>query len=325
GMLIASADPEMIDALKETRNYRIPEDLRPPPGVFDAAIHLSRATIGHVVHALAEAVGVPDTDDPDELVARAERALARAPRTIVLDALDESQDPFVIAPLLRRLAPLSGLRMLVGTRQSLHEDPDRPEPENNELLVALGSTTMPETVRQLRLRREEASIRNYAASRLVEPPGDQVPADRIDKVAMRIADRDQPFLFARLAVTELLADPTLFDSEPRLSELLAHGHSGIFAHAIARLRATDPRAETLLHALAYAHGNGMPQTGRVWETAASAISGLTIGTASIAKTRAAAGAYIMQGSEFGHTVYRLAHRTFVDHYRNTDRNADRSE
>jgi hypothetical protein len=96
--------------------------------------------------------------------------------------------------------------------------------------------------------------------------------------------------------------------------LLGRGHDGVFGYAVARLKRLDPRIEALLHALAYAKGHGMPIAGRVWEAAAEAVSGLPVTSADAVNTLKAAAPYIMQGSEFDQTVFRLAHRTFVEHY-----------
>jgi len=101
-------------------------------------------------------------------------------------------------------------------------------------------------------------------------------------------------------------------------------YDGIFEHLISRLKTSDcdadRRTEALLHSLAYAHGRGMPVTGGIWETAASAISDDLVKTsAHIGEALKTAGAYVMQGNESGDTVYRLAHRAYVDHYRQADR------
>ena len=309
GMLLASSDQHMVHGLAAL-GYAIPDDLRPPDGVFDAAIHLSQATLDDVVRSLARATGIPEDTGVIKLPEHLGAAVAEHPRTLLLDALDESRDPFTIGALLRQLAPLPGLRLIVGTRQSIHEDPDHPEPLDSDLLTALGATS--ENTRYL--GSDPAAVRQYARSRLRTLLGSTLDPPRINALAKQIADTNLPFLFARLAVHELNADRALLDNEAALQALLASGHTGIFAHAIARLRNADPKVEALVHALAYARGNGMPRSGGVWATAAQALSGLPIGDNDIDNALAAAAPYILQGSEFDRTVYRLAHRTFAERY-----------
>src|SRR5262249_36156933 len=58
--------------------------------------------------------------------------------TVLADALDEAQEPELIAQLLRMLARSGVAKVLVGTRRSLSEGPDQPyNPDRNELLDAL--------------------------------------------------------------------------------------------------------------------------------------------------------------------------------------------
>ena len=129
------------------------------------------------------------------------------------------------------------------------------------------------------------------------------------EVADEVVARKQPFLFARLAVYEVLADPRRVTSQARFDELLAHGHAGIFTLAVARLAASDPVAESLLHVLAYSRGNGFPRSDGIWATAGSALAGTELSDLDIARTLELAAPYIMEDTEFGQAVYRLAHRT----------------
>jgi len=313
GMLYASSDPNMLDAL-EGIGYQVREDLRPPAYAFDAAVHLSQTTVHEAIRNLAVALGVPDATTSDALAEQAKRALAARPRTVLVDALDECRDALTVGALLRRLAGLDGLRLVVGTRQSLHEDPDHPEPPDRDLLDSLGAAAENTLV----LGRDPAAVESYAKSRLRKLLGDAITEQQITRIAADIRATEQPFLFARLAVHEVNADRGLIDSPAELDELLASGHQGIFAHAVTRLRSGDPRVEALLHALAYARGNGMPRTGAIWETAATALSGLELTDRNVSDTLDAAAPYIMQSAEFGHTVYRLAHRTFNEWYWRAD-------
>lgn len=169
------------------------------------------------------------------------------------------------------------------------------------------------------LKRESAAVRTYVATRLRHQSTVAEPsAGRFNAIADRIGSYDQPFLFARLAIHEILAEPALADSDAALTPILELGHSGIFEHAVNRLRQADPPVEALLHALTYARGNGFPRTGGVWAIAASAFSDTPITDTDVENAINLAAPYIMQDTEFGVTVYRLAHRTFTEWYRTRD-------
>lgn len=313
GMIYASSDPNMVEAL-EGIGYQVPDALRPPANAFDAAVHLSQTTVHEAIRNLAVALGVPDATTTDALAEQAKGSLATQPRTVLVDALDECRDALTVGALLRRLAGLDGLRLVVGTRQSLHEDPDHPKPPDRNLLDSLGATD--DNI--LILGRDPSAVESYARSRLRTLLGDGITEQQVTRIAADIRATEQPFLFARLAVHEVNADRRLIHSAADLDKLLASGHQGIFAHAVARLRSGDPRVEALLHALAYARGNGMPRTGAIWETAATALSGLELTDKNVSDTLDTAAPYIMQSAEFGHTVYRLAHRTFNEWYWRAD-------
>ena len=317
GMILATSDDAVLQALHSASHAPIPADLRPHDLSFDAVIHLSGHTIDETVAALAHGLGLVGVGDVDGLIAAAalRRADLAARTTVLLDALDEARDPFAIASLLRRLAALPGMRVIVGTRQSVHEDPDTPTPPDSDLLDAL----LAEPQHVLRLQRDPDAVRDYVLARLQQaaptyPPGSLTGAD----AAATIAALDQPFLFARLAVHEIIADPGWLESRATLTQLLHEGHSGIFARAVRRLADSEPHVESLLHALTYARGNGFPRTDGIWATAASAISGNQVSDREVAKAIRLAAPYIMHNSEFGQGVYRLAHRTFAEWYERED-------
>jgi len=313
GMLLASSDKQLMTALESAGYKPVPTELR-PARPFDAVVHLSGHTIADTVAALATGLGLEFTDDPDTLVDAARAAASSVEGwSVMLDALDEARDPLPIASLVRRLAVIGRLRLIVGTRQSLHEDPDTPTPPDSVVLDTLAAP--PEQV--IKLPRDQIAVHRYVRERL-RSRLPAVAADQVNDLADAIAIVDQPFLFARLAVNEIIADPAWSAPDADLTGLLSTGHSGIFGQAIARLRNLSPNVEALLHALAYARGNGFPRTGGIWAVAASALTDATINDQDVARTLREAAPYIMQDTEFGHSVYRLAHRTFTERYRMTD-------
>ena len=318
GMLLACSDPAFVDALTHLGYPGIADDLRPAEDAFTAAIQLSGLTITDTVRAISTATtNAEPTSAPDTLAAAlADRPTGSPPLTLLLDALDESRDARTIAALLRRLGRIPGVRLVVGTRVSLTETPDRP-PTDTELLDTLGRNSTTITIGD-----DPAAVHDYVTGRLTDrlPPESRYT---LAEVADKVVDRKQPFLFARLAVYEVLADPSRVTSQARFDELLAHGHAGIFTLAVARLAASDPVAEGLLHVLAYARGNGFPRSDGIWATAGSALTATEVTDLDIARTLELAAPYIMEDTEFGQAVYRLAHRTFAEHYWTADSHVDR--
>jgi len=310
GMLLATSDDTVNDALEITGYGRVPDDLRPAGVPFDAVIHLSGRTIADTVAAFSTVFKL-DTGEDVEALLSALKSRADRRITVLVDALDESRDPLTIAAALRRLAALPGVRVLVGTRQSMHEDPDHPIPRDSAILDTLAAE------RVIKLQQEPDAVREYAAARLASA----LPAladPRIGALAKTIAGYEQPFLFARLAIREIIAEPELADNEELLAQVLGAGHSGIFGHAVARLARTAPEAEALLHVLTYARGNGFPRTGGIWAIAASELNPAPLDDGHVDDALQLAAPFIMQDSEFGHSVYRLAHRTFAEWYLRND-------
>ena len=96
-------------------------DERPSSGVFDVVVHLTGKTSLDLLAPLAALAGssAPAADAPAVLGGL--RALAR-PVTVLVDALDEAQEPELIArTVLRPLAELPDVKVVVGTRRSLRE------------------------------------------------------------------------------------------------------------------------------------------------------------------------------------------------------------
>ena len=317
GMLLATSDDAVIAALTTMGYGSIPDSARPLGVSFDVVLHLSGRTVADTAGALSDALNLDTGEDVDALL-EALRSRGDRRLTILVDAVDESRDPLTIAATLRRLAALPGIRVLVGTRQSMHEDPDHPIPRDSAILDALAGQ------RVIKLPRDPDAVRVYVARRLKSArPDPNAPQlmltdDRIDELAAMIAGYEQPFLFARLAVAEIIADPGLAQNKELLAQMLESGHSGIFGHAVNRLARTAPEAEVLLHVLTYARGNGFPHTGGIWAIAGSALSENPLDDRDVEKALTLAAPFIMQDSEFGRSVYRLAHRTFAEWYLRND-------
>ncbi|MFS0701957.1 hypothetical protein AB6N24_18470 [Cellulomonas sp. 179-A 4D5 NHS] len=307
GMVLASTDEGVLAALAAAGHPFLPDDLRPTDVLVDAAIHLSGLTIAEATATIAALLGgATGVNSPDVLVNIV--AQHQGTLTVVADALDECRDPFAVASLLARIAALPQVRVLVGTRQSLNEDPDDPAPADQDLVDALGPMT------RMHLGREPRAVEQYVTDRL-GTSSSGLPHERVEIVARQIATHQEPFLFARLAVHEILAEPLIAHDDGALKALLGKGHRGLFAHAFKRLLANDRRTAALVRVLTYARGGGFPRSGNVWATVAAALSGEAVNDVHVAATLRAAAPYVMESSEGGEAVYRLAHRTFVEFFR----------
>ena len=297
---------------------------RPPDDVFDAALHLTGVTTSELVRKLADAAGVKvPASESGEFGHDLEALLTRLHDrsfTILVDALDEAQEPATIAStILRRLAGLPHIRIIVGTRASTKEGPDQPYTADRDILDALGRAN----TSTMYVERDPAAIAVYVKRRLTASAGaalHQLGDADVDEMAALIRGRDREFLFARLAIHELIARPELLSLARReeLEELLGGDHRALFAAAVARLTVGSRAARPLLEALAIARGRGIPRSDRVWALVADAMAdNFEIREADIDHLLDAAAPYIMLDAENGQSVYRLAHRTFQEYFLHT--------
>ncbi|MFZ0157777.1 MAG: ATP-binding protein [Kineosporiaceae bacterium] len=332
GNLVVHATPQLRGLLVSTNLIELlPEDQAPGDDVFDDTVLLTGLSTSALVTRLAKDAGFGEPSAGLELSQRIDWLLDRfrerpRPFTLLTDALDEAQDPFAIAgSVLRRLAAVPGCRVIVGTRRSTNEGPDLPEPDDENLLDALGGRARFEVVT---VEHDSDAVRSYVRRRLtaaLKPSGPGVVSDAIEAVAENIAGRDREFLYARLAVHELLATSTLLTDPARagdLATLLARDHRELFRHAVDRLAAKDPVYELLLEALAHTQGRGLPRADRIWLTVANALAALTstvtrsVTEPDIDRVLIDAAPYVMLDAEDGQSVYRLAHRTFQEFFLN---------
>jgi hypothetical protein len=321
GRMVTLADRGLLAALEQAQLMARPDDDElPPENAFDVIVHLTGKAVQDTVSQLAVALGgdLP-LGDVEALLGRL-RGLDRR-FTVLVDALDEAVDPLGIASsVLRRLAVIPGVRVVVGTRRSLTEGPDLPDPVAEELLDALVLDSGRD--RLLRLGDEPDSIARYVESRLLHTEGSPYRGDAelARWLAGEVQARGGPFLFARLAAAELLARPRLSRASPEVAALLDHGHRGLFARAVERFEAEHPPTAALLGTLAFALGRGFPRRDKVWATATEAVHpDMSITEAHIDRALVLAAAYITLDGEDGQSTYRLAHQTFVEHFLGADR------
>jgi hypothetical protein len=319
GNLVVLANPALLSLLVRAGRLASPDlDELLPDHAFDAVVHLAGLSTSDLVRRLANAASVrlpsPEhvwsEEDMDHLVTE----LAGRRFTVLADALDEARDPAAIAgTVLSRVAQLPGGRVIVGTRTAIAGDL---APGSESLLKALGGT---HPVDVIRLPHDPVAIETYVRQRLLDARRTQridADDDMISTVAQRLGahgDRgDRQFLFARLAVHELIAQPELMapSSSRDLAAFLDGNHRSLFAFAISRLTKASGTARPLLEALALAQGRGVPRSEGIWAQMATALAGSRIGERDIEDLLVQAGPYIMLDAEYEVSVYRLAHETF---------------
>jgi hypothetical protein len=319
GNLLVLTNPALRDLLVRTGRLAPPDpDELPPDQAFDAVVHLAGLSTSDLVRRLTDAAGVTlpspehvwSEEDMDKLV----DGLAGRRFTVLVDALDEARDPIAIAgTVLGRLAQLPGGRVIVGTRTVVSGDSAA---GGESLLTVLDSVHPADTIR---LSHDPIAIETYVHQRLRDARGMQridADDDVIDAVARRIGthgdEGERQFLFARLAVHELITKPELLtpSNQRELNMLLEGNHRSLFDFVVGRLTKASRVARPLLEALALAQGRGVPRSEGIWAQMATALAGSQVGEQDIEDLLAQAGPYIMLDAEYGISVYRLAHETF---------------
>ncbi|WP_158691080.1 WD40 repeat domain-containing protein [Streptomyces sp. 351MFTsu5.1] len=309
-----------------------------PDDPFDVVTHLSGLTFGTTLQLIAHAAGLPDlaqqandgrppADLADRLISHLRSR--QIPLTLLFDALDEAEQPLTIAAnLLRPLAELPTVRVVVGTRRSTNEGPDQPTPADENILDALRPRPTAQgaagDLQYVEVSRDPDALAGYLHAKLATAKRrGNLRADdaHIATAVHRLAtdqqhDGAQPqqFLYARLAAHELLHDPALL-RDP--SPLIGRTHRQLFIRALQRLHRTNPAYTPLLHALGLAQGRGLPDQDGIWACVAAALAptstNVDIGS-TIPQLLRDAAPYLALDQEHGQSVYRLAHRTFTEHF-----------
>lgn len=336
GHVLVHSLPDLRDALVQAD---LVEPLRaaegPPEHAFDLVVHLAGISVSAFIRrvALAADLGTPAGEAQGDVIMHVagdidwliKSMAARAGRfTMLLDALDEAQDPLALAgSLIRPLTRLENVRVVIGTRGSTSESPDFPAGGDTDLLESLGFATALSAGAVLTVERDDDAVARYVARRLTVARAQDNALSHLDDrllqdVAVLIAGRQRHFLFARLAVYELIARPELFVPDRRrdLEGLLNGDHRDLFAAAVGRLSARSAQSLKLFRALALARGRGTPIRDGIWTAMANALGESTepVTDQDITELLRNAQPYIAIDEQQDTTVYRLAHRTFVEHF-----------
>ncbi|MCX5608327.1 tetratricopeptide repeat protein [Streptomyces sp. NBC_00047] len=308
-----------------------PEDPDPGEDSVDASLHLRGYTVQQLAEAIARELDLPVPQTPAALIAEVEKKWPAACRdrlpALVLDGLDEAAPDQAYPIVEQLLAPLSRLVcVLLGSR----DRPFRPQEELQEPLDEAVSRLLDVRARAFDLDDEtdtEKDIRTYCLRRLEArelPPGDAATAAGL--IADRASAHTGGFLFARMATDAVIRRFAASGSEGwNWEEAIPSSISAAFTEDLAEglQRERDGErlphaAQDLLTALAWSAGKGMPARG-VWEAAASALAsgGATYGPEDVDWLLNTYGRYVVEDTDGVQAVYRLYHREFIGHLRNT--------
>jgi WD40 repeat protein len=307
GYLVALADPDYLRGIPPGEHLGRPQ---PPVGCISVAIHARAKTAEEVVTQLAQAAGVSariPTDLVDELAA------AARPMTVVIDALDEAGATGdldgarqLIAVLLRPLSLLPGVRLLVGTRRPL-------VPALSAESVVIDLDAPPYT--------SAADIAVYTERLLLAGAGVgsgspyQAQPGLAREVAAAIARQAHPsFLVARTIVRGLLQAPPVDTGQTAWWTRLPREAGQAFDAYLASFGDRAQPVRRLLTPLAYAHGDGLPWS--IWAAVTAALSGKPCGDDDLTWLLDTAGAFVVEATIEGRSVYRLYHEALAEHLRN---------
>ena len=324
----AAAYPGEVEAIPADLKPQVKSVLGGTGGGVDIAVVATGKYAHEVIGQLSAAIGAarPEVGRGDaDLQSRIDAitvtltALA-TPVTVVVDALDEAEDPLGITRALARLAQRTSLRLLVGVRSPGGPDGQLATTGPQGSLAEQAETLL--SARRLRVDDDpwwhQDDVRSYAESILLHNPGSpyRAPAchERAEELAAAIAGRvGRTFLVAQLAATALTRQPEVADpSDPAWLATLDEDVVGVFrADLIRAFPERDARlaAVELLRAVAFAYGKGLPW-GEIWPLVANAVADrhAKFGDRDIADLLASpVSAYLVTYVEDDTTVYQLFH------------------
>ena len=312
--LVTSANPVKRKLMIEKGILDLADGTVPHENQIDAYIHARGLSAEGTAIAIAEQVRLPGRSI-DELLASVSNHSSAL--RIIVDALDETQEPHEVEfLLLRKLSNLPNVRLIAGTRKQLGSVPFAGACEFIDLDVQPYF--------------ESGDIEQYVFSRLTatlqSAYSDPSQHRNARRIAEAIASRAGfSFLYARIVSHTLAMDKAPLDTEQRdwIYNLFLPSDLGeAFDLELVRFSEADRRAfEDLLIPLAWARGKGLPQKS-LWAAIASSISGRVYTNAEIQKLKTNAGYLLVQDTENEQVVYRLFHEAFAEHIREMSRDKE---
>ena len=330
GRAVALSDPDFREALERTTRWSSDVAERqgtlPPANGIDAAVHLRGLTATGVAQRVTEILDLEPAggdllEDFVEQVLRGKDGNRRP--TIVLDALDEAEEPRLIAERIVRPLVAAGCAVVIGTRPSAasHGLPNVLDLLGEGLRVDLSDDDS-----------SEADIADYIDSRLTAADGPYA-GDRALRRAISdaVTSRAQrQFLYAKLTTDELMAEPIASVAELELALTRSVGLA--FARTLARLDAefgqafetAEPGATALALGLAWGEGLGVPVRNQIWPVVAQAVSRspMLLTDEHCRWFFRKAGSYVLESGENEQAVYRLYHEALHEHLRQVTVDAD---
>lgn len=329
GRAVALTDPAFREHLEESTEWLAAtarqQGTLPPVGGIDAALHLRGLGAAGTARQLADLLGL-DPDGPagaggDALVERVlTGATAERERpTIVLDALDEADEPRQIAELIIRPLAERGCRVVVGTRQFAAAR------GAHDLLKSL---ELPGVTTYLDLSNDPANTDDIAAYVRRRLASDVSSYARLGSLRAQIAEvvsrrAAGQFLYAKLTADDLVKSPVTALED--LDGALTSSVGAAFARTLTRLDAEfstefgtiTPGATTLAIGLAWSAGLGVPLRDGLWPLVATAgaESPLALTEAHCQWFLARAGQYVLESGDGQQAVYRLYHEALHEHLR----------
>ncbi len=300
----------------------------PPEGAVDIAVLATGKTPHQIATQIAGALGaaapepaLPGTGQLDALMDAIAGVLALRDElpTVVIDALDEANDPAgVVLTVLQRLNPVGSprMRLLVGVRSSGKGNEPHSSEQGRELVdlvtEALSAEQVAVDAGQYWQPGDLAAYVEQILGQAASPYRGHPEMAR--RVAFAVEEGvGRSYLLALLIATQLVDRPEPVDAdEPVLAQLVEGGVASILDRDLAT-SLPDPtdrrRAGLLLTASALAFGRGVPWRG-VWPVLANAITptGQQVGDRDIEwLLQHRVGGYLVRDIEDGATVYRPFH------------------
>ena len=301
-----------------------------PPEAIDVAVHARTAPTDEVVSALAAAaIGVPQADLDGLIDGLLQRWQAV---TIVVDALDEADDPPALAQALRRLASETadaGVRLLVGTR---------PGGPHRRLITALGLSTRDEDLALIDLDApaylSRDDLAEYVRRRLLltdvplTPDRPDTPYRGRETLADQVATAVARAAYPTFLIGQLVSRALLLRNQPlnvhdpgwqQFPKTVAAAMDQYLASV--GDQAGQDRVEDLLRPLAYARGDGLPLDAGLWSLLATALArpGRSYTIGDVATLLDTAADYLIETVITGQAgYYRLYHQALSDRLRERD-------
>ncbi len=291
----------------------------PDPGIggIDVGVHLRAMGAYDLAAVLADRLELPAPGSCWQLV----EAVAKmpCPPVLVFDGLDEALAEQATEIVTDLLVPLSVLtNVLIATR---HQEFGWRQPPPGQEAVQLGelfggNALVVDLDAEPGTRRD---IERYLTRRLRCAGRADLAARVAPVLARKAAAQQGGFLYACTVVSQIVRGVIDAHVEGWEGQLAATTVGALEHDLSSRTRVRDGvelpgAARDLLRALAWGMGQGLPGAG-VWEAAATALSpnGVEYRAADLDWVLEHYGCYIVEDGQDGEALYRLAHRTFVEH------------